>query len=216
MRIQTPKGKRLTQLVPGLVLFGVAIAFTVAADLGTNPWTVFAQGLSERTGASVGTLVMLIGLTILVGFGPLGEPLGLGTLLNVLVIGPVIDLVLHVLGDDHSMPVRILLLAVAPPLLGLASGLYLGAGLGPGPRDGLMTAWARRGASISRARTVIELGVLAVGWILGGVVGIGTLYFGLTVGYWVRVFLSRLQIDRPGPRPQRPNTIAAAPSGGQR
>jgi uncharacterized membrane protein YczE len=197
LRLRTPVVRRIVQLVPGLALFGVAIALMVASGLGTNPWTVFAQGVAERTGASVGTIVALTGLTLLIGFGPLGEPLGLGTLLNVLIIGPIIDLVLNVIGQDHGLWIRISFLAVSPLLLGLATGLYLGAGLGPGPRDGLMTAWARRGVPIARARTMIELTALGVGWILGGVVGIGTIYFGLTVGFWVRTFLRRLQIDRP-------------------
>lgn len=200
LRLRTPVLRRLAQLVPGLALFGVAIALMVASDLGTNPWTVFAQGVAERTGASVGTVVALTGLTLLIGFGPLGEPVGLGTLLNVAIIGPIIDLVLALLGEDHGIWTRTLFLGLAPPLLGLASGLYLGAGLGPGPRDGLMTAWARRGVPIARARTMIEMSALVVGWLLGGVVGIGTIYFGLTVGFWVRTFLLRLQIDRPGAR----------------
>ncbi len=182
--------------MPGLVLFGCAIAFTVAAELGTNPWTVFAQGVAERTGISVGTVVAVTGAVILLGFGPLREPLGLGTVLNVIVIGPVIDVVLAVIGDDNSLPTRIVFLAVAPVLLGLASGLYLGAGIGPGPRDGLMTSLARRGVPIARARTMIELTALSVGWILGGVVGIGTLYFALTVGFWVRTFLPPLRVDK--------------------
>ncbi len=191
-----PRIRRVAQLVPGLFLFGCAIALTVAAELGTNPWTVFAQGVSERTGISVGTVVALTGAVILIGFGPLREPLGLGTVLNVIVIGPVIDVVLAVIGEDNSLPTRIVFLTVAPVLLGLASGLYLGAGLGPGPRDGLMTALARRGVPIARARTMIELTALSVGWILGGVVGIGTLYFALTIGFWVRTFLPPLRVDK--------------------
>lgn len=177
------------------MLFGAAIALMVAAELGTNPWTVFAQGVAARTGLSVGTVVALTGLVLLIAFAPLAEPLGLGTVLNVALIGPIIDVVLSVLGDGHGIVVRSLFLATSPVLLGVASGLYLGAGLGPGPRDGLMTALARRGVPIARARTLIELTVLGVGWLLGGVVGVGTLYFGLTVGFWVRTFLLRLRID---------------------
>jgi uncharacterized membrane protein YczE len=193
--LRSPRLRRMVQLGPGLVLFGCAIALMVAAELGTNPWTVFAQGVAARTGISVGTVVALTGAVIVIGFGPLREPLGLGTVLNVIVIGPVIDVALVVIGDDNSLPARIVFLAVAPVLLGLASGLYLGAGLGPGPRDGLMTSLARRGVPIARARTMIELTALSLGWILGGVVGIGTLYFGLTVGFWVRTFLPPLRVD---------------------
>lgn len=193
--LRPPRVRRVLQLLPGLVLFGTAIALMVAAGLGTNPWTVFAQGVAHRTGLSVGTVVALTGLVLLIAFAPLGEPLGLGTVLNVALIGPIIDVVLSVVGGEHGIVVRSVFLGVSPVLLGLASGLYLGAGLGPGPRDGLMTALARRGVPLARARTIIEVTALGVGWVLGGVVGVGTLYFGFTVGFWVRTFLVRLRID---------------------
>lgn len=183
--------------MPGLVLFGTAIGFIVAADLGANPWTVLAQGVSERLGVSVGAVVSMIGLTLLALFVPLREPAGPATVLNVLIVGPVVDVVVAIVPDDPHLAVRIALLVVAPPLLGVATGLYLGSGLGPGPRDGLMTAWARRGVPVGWARTGIELSALTLGWLLGGVVGVGTIYVGLTVGFWVRTFLPRLQVDAP-------------------
>lgn len=197
LRLRSPVGRRLAQLLPGLVLFGTAIGFIVAADLGANPWTVLAQGIAERLGVSVGLVVSLIGVTLLALFVPLREPAGPATVLNVLLVGPVVDVVVAAVPDDPQLAVRVVLLAVAPPLLGVATGLYLGSGLGPGPRDGLMTAWARRGVSVGIARTGIELTALTLGWLLGGVVGVGTVYVGVTVGFWVRTFLPRLRIDAP-------------------
>lgn len=145
LRVRPPAGRRVGQLLPGLALFGVALALTVEADLGTNPWTVFHQGASERLGVSIGTMVIVTGAILLLLFRPIREPLGLGTLLNVAVIGPSVDLSLYLIPELTEMWQRVVALAVSPVLLGLASGLYIGAGLGPGPRDGLMTALERRG-----------------------------------------------------------------------
>ena len=188
-------GRRVAQLVPGMMLFGVALGLSVEAKLGVNPWTVFHGGASEQLGISIGQMVIVTGLALLTLFAIVGEPLGLGTLLNVLLFGPALDLTLAIVPDLTSLPVRIAALAVSPVLLGLASGLYLGASLGPGPRDGLMTALTRRGLTVSRARTVIELTALAVGWSLGGNAGIGTIYFALTVGWFVQFFLKHLRVD---------------------
>lgn len=187
--------RRVGQLVPGMVLFGAALGLSVEANLGVNPWTVFHGGVSEQLGISIGLVVILTGLALLTLFAAVGEPLGLGTLLNVALIGVALDLTLAIVPDLTSLPVRIIALAVSPILLGLASGLYLGANLGPGPRDGLMTALTRRGLTVSKARTVIELSALAIGWLLGGNVGIGTVYFGLTVGWFVQFFLRHLRVD---------------------
>ena len=186
---------RLSRLLPGLVLFGVGLALSIEADLGTNPWTVFHTGAADRLGISIGTMVIATGLILVLSFSPLREPMGLGTVLNVLVIGPVIDIVLAVIPDLTSLPVRLAALGVAPICIGLASGLYIGAGLGPGPRDGIMTAIERRGVKVSIARTIVELTALGAGVLLGGKAGFGTLYMALTVGFWVQVFLRRLRID---------------------
>ena len=186
---------RLSRLLPGLVLFGVGLALSIEADLGTNPWTVFHTGAADRLGISIGTMVIATGLILVLSFSPLREPMGLGTVLNVLVIGPVIDIVLAVIPDLTSLPVRLAALGVAPICIGLASGLYIGAGLGPGPRDGIMTAIERRGVKVSIARTIVELTALGEGVLLGGKAGFGTLYMALTVGFWVQVFLRRLRID---------------------
>lgn len=193
--MRTPAGLRLSRLLPGLFLFGLALALTVEANLGTNPWTVFHQGASERLGVSIGTMVIVTGAILLLLFRPIREPLGLGTLLNVAVIGPAVDLSLYLIPDLTQMWQRVGALAVSPVLLGLASGLYIGAGLGPGPRDGLMTALERRGVKVSTARLLIETTALTVGWLLGGTVGVGTVYFALSVSFWVRVFLPPLRID---------------------
>ncbi len=193
--LRNPIPRRLLQLLPGLVLFGVGLALSIEADLGTNPWTVFHTGAADRLGISVGTMVVVTGLVLVLGFIPFKESLGLGTVLNVLVIGPVVDVMLFILPDLTGLFPRILALGVAPICIGLASGLYIGAGLGPGPRDGLMTALSRRGLSVSIARTIVELSALTTGFLLGGKVGLGTLYMGLTVGFWVQLFLKRLRID---------------------
>ncbi len=118
----------------------------------------------------------------------------MGTVLNIAIIGLSIDAALALIPELHSMTARVLALGVAPPIVGVASGLYLGAGLGPGPRDGIMTALTRSGLKISTARTIIEVSALAVGWLLGGVAGFGTLYWAVTVGWWIRLFLPPLTI----------------------
>ncbi len=195
LRLRPPMVRRIVQIVPGLMLFGVALALTVKADLGSNPWTVFSQGVSIKTGLSIGTVVILTGAALLLLFVPIREPIGLGTILNIAIIGLAMDATLALVPDLESLPARIILLGAAPPVLGFASGLYLGAGLGPGPRDGLMTALARSGMTISTARTMIEVAALAVGWALGGVAGVGTVYWAVTVGWWIRLFLPALRVD---------------------
>ena len=182
------------RLLPGLVLFGAALALTVEARLGTNPWTVFHEGAARHLGVSIGTMVTATGLILVVGFRPLGEPLGLATVANAVGVGISVDATLWAIPDLGPLWLRVVALAVAPPLLGVASGLYLGAGLGPGPRDGLMTALGRRGMKISVARTVIEMTALAIGWLLGGTVGIGTIWFAASVGWFVRSFIHRFEL----------------------
>ncbi|MGI9596399.1 MAG: YczE/YyaS/YitT family protein [Acidimicrobiales bacterium] len=194
-RLRAPLARRMARLLPGLFLFGTALALTVEAGFGTNPWTVFHQGAAQRLGLSIGTVVTGTGLLLVLLFRRLREPLGFGTVANAVGVGVSMDVVLWLVPDIQATWLRATALIVAPPLLGLASGLYIGAGLGPGPRDGLMTAFGRRGMTISMARTVIELTALAVGWLLGGVVGIGTVYFGVTVGWFVGLFLDRFRID---------------------
>jgi uncharacterized membrane protein YczE len=210
--------ERVPRLVPGLVLCGLGIAFMVAADLGLAPWSVLDQGISQHTGIPIGTVSILVGALVLLAWVPLRERPGLGTVLNVVLIGATIDAALLVLDTPGSTLGRVAYLAVGVALWGPGSGLYIGAGLGPGPRDGLMTGLAARGVgSIRLVRTGIELTALAVGWLLGGSVGAGTLAFALTIGPNVHFFLPRLTVrdraDGTGPDgvPQ-----AGEPSGGAR
>ncbi len=171
----------------------------VRAGLGLGPWDVLHQGLSMRTGLPIGTLVILVGFVVLLGWVPLRQRLGVGTVCNALLIGLVIDAVLAVVSEPHGQATRWLFLLSGLGLVGLGSGLYIGAGLGPGPRDGLMTGLAARGYSLRIVRTLIELSALAAGWALGGTVGVGTLVFALGIGPLVQMFLGRLTIPAPIP-----------------
>jgi uncharacterized membrane protein YczE len=191
--------RRLSRLSGGLVLFGVAIGCMVEADLGLAPWDVLHQGLAERIGLPIGTTSILVGAVLLLLWIPLRERVGIGTLANTVIIGVVIDLTLAVLPTPTSVLAQVGLLVLGVVLFGPGSGLYIGAGLGPGPRDGLMTGLARRGHSVRVVRTFIELTVLAVGVALGGSVGIGTVVFALTVGPNVHLFLHRMTLAPPIP-----------------
>jgi len=192
---------RLPRLLLGLVLCGVGIAFMVAADLGLAPWSVLEQGISERTGIPIGMVSILVGAVVLAAWLPLRERPGLGTVLNIMLIGITIDLTLLVLETPDGLALRAVYMALGAFLFGPGSGFYIGAGLGPGPRDGLMTGLARRGVgSIRLVRTGLELSVLATGWLLGGSVGIGTVVFALTIGPNVQFFLERVAIALRGDR----------------
>ncbi len=192
--------RRLPRVVSGLVLFGVGIAFMVAGDLGLGPWDVFHQGLADLTGIGIGTIILLVGLAILGLFVPLNEKIGLGTLLNAVLIGITVDIVLLWLSTPDSLPMRWLLMLSGPVLIALGSGLYIGGGLGPGPRDGVMTGLAKRGIRVSRARTGIEVTVLLAGLALGGSIGVGTLWFTFGIGPMVGWFLPRLTMPAPPAR----------------
>jgi uncharacterized membrane protein YczE len=189
-------GRRLGQLLPGLVLFGIGIGLMVRADLGLSPWQVFHQGVADKVGIAMGTVTILTGIIVLLGWIPLRERWGLGTLLNVALIGNVLNWTLVALPDDlGQLSVRWSAMAGGIVLIGLGSGLYIGAGMGPGPRDGLMTGLARRGLRIGAVRTGLEISVLAIGWLLGGTVGIGTLAFALAIGPLIAVFLPGLTVQ---------------------
>jgi uncharacterized membrane protein YczE len=186
--------RRVPRLLVGLVLCGLGITLMVRAELGLGPWDVLHQGLSDRTGIPIGSVAILVGLVVLLAWVPLRQRLGVGTVLNVLIIGAVIDLTMLVVHTPSSTALRWVFLVVGVFLFGPGSGFYIGAGLGPGPRDGLMTGIAARGHSVRVVRTGIELSALALGWLLGGTVGVGTLVFAFSIGPNVHFFLERLSV----------------------
>ncbi|MBL3698536.1 YczE/YyaS/YitT family protein [Leucobacter luti] len=174
---------RLSRLIPGLLLYGFADALMIRAAVGVDPWTVFAQGVSLHTPLSIGILTNIIGLGVLLLWIPLRQRPGLGTVLNILLVGPSIDLGLWLLPAPEALWSRIAYFTAGLLLLAVASGIYIGARLGPGPRDGLMTGiHARFGIPIWVGRTGVELTVLAIGWLLGGNVGLGTAAFAILIG----------------------------------
>ena len=187
--------RRLPQLMLGLVVMGVGIALMVRGELGLGPWDVLHQGLSNRTGIPIGTVGILVGLPVLLLGLPLKVKLGIGTVLNVVVIGVVIDLFLWAVPETDHLAVQVAAMLGGVLGMALGSGLYIGAGLGAGPRDGLMTGLAERGAgSIRVVRTGIELTVLVLGILLGGNAGIGTVVLALSIGPLVQLFLGRYTI----------------------
>ncbi len=190
--------RRLPALLFGLYIFGAGISLMVEAGLGLGPWDVFHQGVSSLTGLSIGRVINLTGFVVLLGFVPLREKLGLGTILNAIVIGVSADLTSDLLPEIETMPVRVLAMVAGPVLIALGSGFYIGAGLGPGPRDGIMTGLAKRGIDVWKARFGIEFVVLLAGLALGGSVGIGTVWFTLGIGPMVQFFLKRLAIEHAG------------------
>ena len=192
-----PRLRRTAQLYVGLVLYGVSASMMLLAGLGVDPWDVLHQGLSRKFGLGVGTWVVIVGALVLLLWIPLRQRPGLGTLSNVIVIGLVVDAVLTLVSPVHGFPAQLALMLSGVVLNGVATGLYIGAGLGPGPRDGLMTGLAARGHSIRVVRTGIELSVLLTGWLLGGTVGLGTVVYALGIGPIAHVTIPRLAIRAP-------------------
>jgi len=183
-------------LLFGLVVFGFGIALMARANVGLGPWEVFHQGMQFRTGIPMGTVSIILGLPIIAMWWPLGQRPGLGTLLNVALIGTATN------AGNELVPLQTVpVLQVAQMLagvlvIGLGSGLYLATDLGPGPRDGLMVGIHRRfGWSIRRSRTAIEITVLVVGWLLGGTIGLGTLVFAFGIGPVVQIMLGIFDRD---------------------
>jgi len=175
--------RRVVQLLVGLFAYGIAISLMVRAGVGLSPWDVLAQGLSIKTGLAFGLITNLVGLVVLLFWIPLRQRPGVGTILNVLLVGPSAQLGLTIIPQQTELWAQILLFAAGLALLAVATGLYIGPRMGPGPRDGLMTGLnARTGWPIWVVRTAIEVTVLIVGWTLGGNVGFGTLAFALLVG----------------------------------
>ncbi|RPF31922.1 YitT family protein [Streptomyces sp. TLI_185] len=183
-------GRRLIQLYVGLALYGASSALLVEAGLGLEPWNVLHQGLAELTGLTIGVVSIVVGAAVLLLWIPLRQRPGLGTVSNVFVVGIAMDGTLALVPDVHSLAVRIPLLLAGILLNGVATGLYISARFGPGPRDGLMTGLHRRtGRSVRLMRTAIELAVVATGFILGGTVGIGTVLYAVSIGPLAQLFL---------------------------
>ena len=180
---------RLAQLYAGLILYGISSSLLVLAGLGLDPWDVFHQGLSRTFGLAIGTWAIIVGVVVLLFWIPLRQRPGIGTVSNVVLVGLTMNVVLGTVGPPHALASRVACLAVGIALNGVATGAYIGAGFGPGPRDGLMTGLAARGHSIRLVRTGLELTVLLVGWLLGGKVGIGTLAYALAIGPLAHFFI---------------------------
>jgi uncharacterized membrane protein YczE len=205
-------GRRLVQLFVGLVLYGVSMALMIESALGLDPWDVFHQGLAERTGLSFGTITIIVGAAVLLLWIPLRQRPGIGTVSNVVLIGLAVDAALALLAAPDALVARIAFLVSGIVLNGVATGLYICARLGPGPRDGLMTGYValRPGRSIRLVRTVIEVTVLAIGFLLGGTVGVGTVVYALAIGPLAHVFIPLFTVaptapavppGRPAPEP---------------
>ena len=209
---------RLPQLFIGLILYGLSGALLVRSALGLDPWDVLHQGISRHTGLAIGTVVIVVGAVVLLGWIPLRQWPGIGTLSNVVLIGVSMNAALMWLPHVRALPWRIADMIAGVVLCGVATGMYIGANLGAGPRDGLMTGLARRtGRSIRLTRTCLEVSVLVSGWLLGGTVGVGTVVFALAIGPLAQVFLPIFDRDRRSalrPRPTAATVVMpeAAPA----
>jgi uncharacterized membrane protein YczE len=211
MRFRLPVrfGRRLPQLLVGLVLYGWSMAMLIRSGLGLDPWDVFHQGLANHLPITFGQVTILVGALVLLLWIPLRQRPGIGTVLNVFVIGLAADAGLAAMPDVTGLPGQIAMLLGGVVANGLAGALYVGARLGPGPRDGLWVALTKRtGHSIRVVRTVLEVTIVAIGWLLGGVVGVGTVVYALTIGPIVQFFMPwvevRLDALEPLPEPVEP------------
>jgi uncharacterized membrane protein YczE len=183
-------GRRLPQLLAGLVLYGLSMSMQIRSGLGLNPWDVLHEGLAEQTPLSFGLITAITGAVVLLLWIPLRQRPGVGTVANVVVIAVAVDVALALIAAPDALAVRIALLLGGVVLNGVATAAYVGARLGPGPRDGLMTGLsARTGRSVRLVRTCIEVTVLAAGWLLGGTVGVGTVLYALAIGPLTQAFL---------------------------
>lgn len=201
--------RRLVQLYVGLALYGASSALLVESGLGLEPWNVLHQGLAELTGMSIGVVSIFVGAAVLLLWIPLRQRPGLGTVSNVFVVGLAMDGTLALLPDAHALAARVPLLVTGIVLNGVATGLYISARFGPGPRDGLMTGLHQRtGRSIRLMRTLIEVAVVATGFALGGTVGVGTILYALAIGPLAQFFLRFFAV----PAPSGSDVVAA---GGQ-
>jgi uncharacterized membrane protein YczE len=196
--VRVSPGRRLTQLLAGLVLYGASMGLMIRSTLGLDPWDVLHEALAKRTGLTFGTITAIVGALVLLCWLPLRQRPGVGTVANIALIALAVDATLAVLATPESLAMRIGLLVAGVVLNGLATAAYIGARLGPGPRDGLMTGLHRRtGVSIRLIRTALEVTVLATGWLLGGTVGAGTVVYALAIGPLTQAFLPRLTWRQP-------------------
>lgn len=194
--------RRILQLLVGLFLYGIGIAFMVRGGIGAAPWDVLTQGVSLHVPLSFGVLTVIISVIVLLLWIPIKQSLGVGTILNTLLIGPSADVGLHLIPIGAELWQQVLLFAIGLLVLSAATGLYIGAHFGPGPRDGLMTGLHKTlGKPIWIVRTAIEGTVLLIGWILGGTVGLGTLAFALFVGPLCQFFMRIFDVKRAGGEP---------------
>lgn len=187
--------QRIVRCSGGLALFGVGISLLVRARFGLSPWDVFHQGVSEHLNIPLGTIIVLTSLAVMLLWIPLHQSVGLGTILNAIQIGLTVNIVLPIIPEVRNVALRVFLMLVGVGIVAIASGLYIGSGLGPGPRDGLMIGLSVRGYRIGRARTFIEISVLVAGIALGGQAGIGTVLFALGIGPMVELTLPILKMN---------------------
>ncbi|MGV8910002.1 MAG: YczE/YyaS/YitT family protein [Propionicimonas sp.] len=211
MRFRLPVrfGRRLSQLMVGLVLYGWSMAMLLRSGLGLDPWDVFHQGITNHVPLSFGQVTIVVGAVVLLLWIPLRQRPGIGTVLNVFVIGFAADAGLGAMPAVTWLPGQVAMLLGGVVANGLAGALYVGARLGPGPRDGLWVAiTARTTHSIRLVRTALEVTIVAIGWLLGGTVGIGTVVYALAIGPLVQLFMPwvevRLDGEEPLPEPVEP------------
>jgi uncharacterized membrane protein YczE len=205
--------RRIVQLVSGLFAYGIAISLMVQAGIGVAPWDVLTQGLSKQTGVEFGLMTNIIGVGVLLLWIPIRQRPGLGTVANVLLIGPSAQLGLWLFPKQHILGFQLLFFALGLLLLAVATGLYIGARMGPGPRDGLMTGiHARTGWPLWMIRTGIEVTVLLVGWALGGNFGPGTIVFALLIGPLVSITIPRLRVPLATATPSTVTADEVAPA----
>lgn len=196
----TVRTRRFAQLLLGLVLFGGGLAFMVRARLGLGPWDVLHQGISEHIGVPIGTVGIGVGVLVMSGWIPLRQRPGIGTILNTVLVGLVIDATMLVVDDIEGLAARWTALLVGLVVAAAGTALYMGAGLGTGPRDGLMTGLSdRTGVSLRAVRTAMEVGALTGGWLLGGQVGVGTVLFAFAIGPLLQYGLGRVTIPASPP-----------------
>ena len=205
-----PYLEKLARCITGLAFFGLGITLFLRANLGLAPWDIFHKGLSEKFDISIGLVIEGVGLLLLLLWIPLRQRPGVGTILNAIEIGLVVNLTQPIIGEPDQLIIRVLMVIAGVIVIGLGSALYIGAGLGSGPRDGLMLGLSKRSIagrqiSIRVARTVVEISVMVAGLFLGGSIGIGTLIFMFGIGPLVQLILPRFEMRLASDRPRQPN-----------